>query len=52
MKGIYFANGYNRATSCGIGGNEGDAGVDATHHVPGSPITATTGGFLMNSCFR
>ncbi|MFP2907581.1 M57 family metalloprotease, partial [Pyxidicoccus sp. 3LFB2] len=42
---------YNRAISCGIGGNEGDGGVGAIH-IPGTPTTATVGGSVMNSCFR
>ncbi|QSQ25660.1 protease B [Pyxidicoccus parkwayensis] len=42
---------YNRSISCGIGGDEGDAGVGAIH-IPGTPTTATEGGSLMNSCFR
>ncbi|MFP2926969.1 M57 family metalloprotease [Pyxidicoccus sp. 3LG] len=42
---------YNRSISCGIGGNEGDAGVGAIH-IPGTPDTATVGGSIMNSCFR
>jgi hypothetical protein len=42
---------YNRAISCGSGGNEGDAGVGAIL-IPGTPSTATVGGSVMNSCFR
>jgi Dual-action HEIGH metallo-peptidase len=42
---------YNRAISCGSGGNEGSAGVGAIH-IPGTPTTATVGGSIMNSCFR
>ncbi|HLL56221.1 MAG TPA: zinc-dependent metalloprotease [Myxococcaceae bacterium] len=42
---------YNRAISCGSGGNEGDAGVGAVH-IPGTPTTATVGGSIMNACFR
>jgi hypothetical protein len=42
---------YNRAISCGSGGNEGDAGIGAIH-IPGTPTTAERGGSIMNSCFR
>jgi hypothetical protein len=49
--GFRHSDYYNRAISCGSGGNEGDAGVGAIH-IPGTPTTATTGGSIMNSCFR
>jgi hypothetical protein len=42
---------FNRAISCGSGGNEGSAGVGAIH-IPGTPTTASVGGSVMNSCFR
>ena len=42
---------YNRAISCGSGGNEGTAGVGAIH-ISGTPTTAVVGGSIMNSCFR
>ncbi|RKH13614.1 protease [Corallococcus sp. CA053C] len=42
---------YNRAISCGSGGDEGASNVGAIH-IPGTPTTATTGGSVMNSCFR
>ena len=49
--GFRHSDYYNRAISCGSGGNEGTAGVGAIH-IPGTPTTATVGGSLMNSCFR
>ncbi|MFP2930494.1 zinc-dependent metalloprotease [Pyxidicoccus sp. 3LG] len=49
--GFRHSDYYNRAISCGSGGNEGTAGVGAIH-IPGTPTTASTGGSLMNSCFR
>jgi hypothetical protein len=49
--GFRHSDYYNRAISCGSGGNEGDAGVGAIH-IPGTPTTASTGGSIMNSCFR
>ncbi len=49
--GFRHSDYYNRAISCGSGGNEGDAGVGAIH-IPGTPTTAVAGGSLMNSCFR
>jgi hypothetical protein len=49
--GFRHSDYYNRAISCGSGGNEGDAGVGAIH-IPGTPTTATVGGSVMNSCFR
>jgi len=42
---------YNRAISCGSGGNEGTSGVGAIH-IPGTPTDARVGGSVMNSCFR
>jgi hypothetical protein len=49
--GFRHSDYYNRAISCGSGGNEGSAGVGAIH-IPGTPTTATVGGSVMNSCFR
>jgi hypothetical protein len=49
--GFRHSDYYNRAISCGSGGNEGSAGVGAVH-IPGTPTTATVGGSVMNSCFR
>ncbi len=49
--GFRHSDYYNRAISCGSGGNEGDGGVGAIH-IPGTPTTATVGGSVMNSCFR
>ncbi|MFE8600205.1 M57 family metalloprotease [Archangium violaceum] len=49
--GFRHSDYYNRSISCGSGGNEGDAGVGAIH-IPGTLTTATSGGSLMNSCFR
>jgi len=49
--GFRHSDYYNRAISCGSGGNEGDSGVGAVH-IPGTPTTATVGGSVMNACFR
>lgn len=49
--GFRHSDFFNRSISCGIGGNEGDAGVGAIH-IPGTPTGATVGGSIMNSCFR
>jgi hypothetical protein len=49
--GFRHSDYYNRAISCGSGGNEGTAGVGA-NHIPGTPTTATVGGSIMNACFR
>ena len=49
--GFRHSDYYNRAISCGSGGNEGSSGVGAIH-IPGTPTTATVGGSVMNSCFR
>ncbi|RKH45541.1 zinc-dependent metalloprotease [Corallococcus sicarius] len=49
--GFRHSDYYNRAISCGSGGNEGTAGVGAIL-IPGTPSTATVGGSVMNSCFR
>jgi hypothetical protein len=42
---------YNRAISCGSGGDEG-AGSYGAILIPGTPSTATVGGSVMNACFR
>jgi hypothetical protein len=42
---------YNRAISCGTGGNEGDGGVGAIH-IAGTPTDAVNNGSVMNSCFN
>ncbi|MFP2957848.1 M57 family metalloprotease [Myxococcus sp. 1LA] len=49
--GFRHSDYYNRSISCGIGGDEGEAGVGAIH-IPGTPTSATEGGSVMNSCFR
>ncbi len=49
--GFRHSDYYNRAISCGSGGNEGDGGVGAIL-IAGTPSTATLGGSIMNSCFR
>ncbi|MCP3061229.1 zinc-dependent metalloprotease [Myxococcus sp. K38C18041901] len=49
--GFRHSDYYNRAISCGSGGNEGTAGVGAIL-IPGTSGTATVGGSIMNSCFR
>jgi len=49
--GFRHSDYYNRAISCGSGGNEGDSGVGAIL-IPGTPSTAVVGGSIMNSCFR
>jgi hypothetical protein len=49
--GLRHSDYYNRAISCGSGGNEGASTVGAIH-IPGTPTTATVGGSVMNSCFR
>jgi hypothetical protein len=42
---------YNRAISCGSGGNEGSAGVGAIL-IPGTPSTAVYNGSVYNSCYN
>ncbi|WP_304528724.1 M57 family metalloprotease [Archangium sp. Cb G35] len=49
--GFRHSDYYNRAISCGLGGDEGQAGVGAIH-IPGTPTNAVVGGSYMNSCFR
>jgi hypothetical protein len=49
--GFRHSDYYNRAISCGSGGNEGDGGVGAIH-IAGTPQTAVEDGSVMNSCFH
>lgn len=49
--GLRHSDYFNRSISCGIGGNEGQAGVGAIH-IPGTPTTAVFDGSVMNSCFH
>ena len=49
--GFRHSDFFNRAISCGAGGNEGDGGV-GVFYVPGTPPDAVFGGSLMNSCFN
>jgi hypothetical protein len=49
--GLRHSDYYNRAISCGSGGNEGDADVGAIH-IPGTPTTATNNGSVMNACYN
>jgi hypothetical protein len=49
--GLRHSDYYNRAISCGSGGNEGSGSVGAIH-IPGTPTDARVGGSIMNSCFR
>jgi hypothetical protein len=49
--GFRHSDYYNRAISCGSGGNEGAAGVGAIH-IAGTPQTAVEDGSVMNSCFH
>ncbi|MEX1361553.1 MAG: M57 family metalloprotease [Nannocystaceae bacterium] len=42
---------FNRAISCGTGGNEGSGGVGAVY-IPGTPTGASFNGSVMNSCFN
>jgi len=48
--GLRHTDYYNRSISCGVGGNEGSAGVGAIH-ISGTPQTATPDGSVFNSCF-
>ena len=48
--GFRHSDYYNRAISCGSGGNEGEAGVGAIL-IPGTPSTAVRGGSVYNSCY-
>jgi len=49
--GLRHSDFFNRSISCGIGGDEGPAGIGAIL-VPGTPSGAVVGGSIMNSCFR
>jgi hypothetical protein len=49
--GLRHSDYYNRAISCGSGGNEGDADVGAVL-IPGTPSTATNNGSVMNACYN
>ena len=49
--GFRHSDYYNRAISCGSGGDEG-AGSYGAIHISGTPTTATVGGSIMNACFR
>jgi hypothetical protein len=49
--GFRHSDFFNRAISCGSGGDEGDAGVGA-NHIPNTPTGAVVGGSIMNACFR
>lgn len=49
--GLRHSDYYNRAISCGAGGNEGDGGVGAIH-IAGTPQTAVEDGSVFNSCFH
>lgn len=49
--GLRHTDYYNRAISCGSGGNEGDAEVGVVH-IPGTPTTATWNGSIMNACYN
>jgi hypothetical protein len=42
---------YDRSISCGVSGNEGDAGVGAVQ-IPGTPATASWNGSVMNACYN
>jgi hypothetical protein len=48
--GFRHSDYYNRAISCGSGGNEGDGGVGAIL-ISGTPSTAVRGGSVYNSCY-
>jgi hypothetical protein len=49
--GFRHSDYYNRAISCGSGGNEGASTVGAIH-IPGTPQTASMNGSVMNACFH
>lgn len=49
--GFRHSDYYNRSISCGLGGNEGSAGVGAIH-IPGTPANAVYNGSVMNSCYN
>jgi len=48
--GLRHSDYYDRSISCGVGGNEGQAGIGAIH-IPGTPATAVLNGSVMNSCY-
>jgi Dual-action HEIGH metallo-peptidase len=49
--GFRHSDYYNRAISCGSGGDEGASNIGAIL-IPGTPSDARVGGSIMNSCFR
>ena len=49
--GFRHSDYYNRAISCGSGGDEG-AGTYGAVLIPGTPSSAVVGGSIMNACFR
>jgi len=50
--GLRHSDYFDRSFSCGIGGNEGDAGVGAIH-IPGTPLTTDIDIYsIMLSCFN
>jgi len=49
--GFRHSDYYNRAISCGAGGNEGDGGVGAIQ-IAGTPANAVLDGSVYNSCFH
>jgi Dual-action HEIGH metallo-peptidase len=49
--GFRHSDFYNRAISCGSGGDEGGAGIGAVH-IPNTPTDAVFDGSVMNSCFN
>jgi hypothetical protein len=49
--GLRHSDYYNRAISCGVGGNEGASGVGAIL-IPGTPANAVEDGSVFNSCFH
>lgn len=49
--GLRHTDYYNRAISCGVGGNEGSAGEGAVH-IAGTPTTAVNNGSVMNACYN
>jgi hypothetical protein len=49
--GFRHSDYYNRAISCGTGGNEGSSTVGAIL-IPGTPSTATYNGSVYNACYN
>lgn len=49
--GFRHSDYYDRSISCGVGGNEGDAGVGVVQ-IPGTPATASWNGSVMNACYN